>query len=642
MNALVRTQLLTVVVLLIGGPLVLRAQTQQDVPTIEPTYTRIFGSDTLEIGSPAMSPDGRWIAFAVLESMDKMNLWIVSSEGGEPIRLTDGNYSDEAPVWFPNSDRIAFRSVARRPYLAIMTLLIDPRTGQRAGPPQTVTLEASAAYFDVSPDGRWIAYTPIDDQGYRVIRVIPSTGGTARTLTRADTPTPVWGPDGRNIYYVLNAGGSGETFMRVAVDGGQPDTVFTWPGRIRYKPGPNRRFVLRAVSSGSPEFELATLDGRAIGRLTLPQGMTPREIIAGNQLLALKSETATPLRILPVTGGPARQLVDGNVHRVPLGWTKDGLVFFETELNGDDVLLLAPDDGRAMRQVRLPEQRMAVPESRMAEYAPVLSADGRHLLYAVSGDDPEVSTLKVLSLEDARSSEVTEAHATDESGTVLGRGGTPRRDGEDFLYVESRGDVRELRASSPEGQSRALWNSAAEEWPTAVTVHGDRIAFARNFEAGATLHLATAGDSKSRDILRLPGWLSAAAWSHDGTWIAAVHTDTLKMGEGRERIMFVRVSSDGEVVGQPRFVGDKMLAWWSLQWLPDNRGILATGFDANVWLLPVDPDANPVCLTRDDPDRSWNFVVSPDGRHIVYHVQVPRGSSIWKVDLGEIPEPTRR
>ena len=215
--------------------------------------------------------------------------------------------------------------------------------------------------------------------------------------------------------------------MRVAVDGGQPDTLFTWPGRIWYKAGVKSGHVLLTVSDDPPAFELVTIEGRSVARVKLPEGMAPAELTANHQLLARKSSTFTPLRILPVDGGPARQLTDGSAHRYPLGWTNDGRVFFETELNGDDVLLLAPDDGRAMRQVKLPEPRMAVPASRMAEYAPVLSADGRHLLYAVFGDDPEVSTLKVLSLEDARLSEITETYASDESATVLGRAGTPRR-----------------------------------------------------------------------------------------------------------------------------------------------------------------------------------------------------------------------
>ena len=81
-----------------------------------------------------------------------------------------------------------------------------------------------------------------------------------------------------------------------------------------------------------------------------------------------------------------------------------------------------------------------------------------------------------------------------------------------------------------------------------------------------------------------------------------------------------------------------MLAWWNLHWLPDSRAVLATGMDGNVWLFPVDADANPVSLTRDDPNVSWNFVVSPDGQYIAYHVLIPKGSSIWMVDLGDFPE----
>ena len=288
--------------------------------------------------------------------------------------------------------------------------------------------------------------------------------------------------------------------------------------------------------------------------------------------------------------------------------------------------------------------QVAVPETRMAEFAPVLSGDGRHLLYAVSGGNPEVSTLKILSLEDGRSSVISDAHLTDAYGTVVGRGGMSLRDGEEFLYVESRGDVRELRAYRPEGRSRQLWRSAAEEWPVAVTVHGDRIAFVRNVEGVATLNLATAGADDSREILNLAGSLDVVAWSPDGSRIAAVHWDTVSAERpGNDaRIMFVQVSPSGQLAGPPRFVGDKMLSWWSLQWLPDSRGILATGFDANVWLLPLDPGENAVCLTQDDPDRSWHFVLSPDGSRIAYHVLTPRGSSIWMVDLGEIPEPTRR
>jgi Tol biopolymer transport system component len=637
MKSLVHKRVLTVVMSLIAIPVTLPAQAEQDVPTIEPTYTRVFGSDTLNnIMWPAMSPDGRWIAFSVFEGNDRNNLWIVSADGGEPVRLTDGDHIDDAIVWFPTSDRIAFRSIYRLPYWAVMTLSIDRQSGRPVGPPRAVTLEGCPAYFDVSPDGQWIAYMA-DEQRHSVIRILPSSGGTARTLTRANTSFPLWGPDGRSIYYTLYGEGGERTFMRVPVAGGEPDTVVNQWGGIGFAPSSDSRYVLPQVSDDRHVHELTTLDGQTLARLTLPEGMEPFQLTADNQLLATKSNTFTPLRILPVEGGPAHRLSDASAHRYPLGWTRDGRIFFETKLNGEDILLLAPADGGAMHQVR-------IPEPRMADFAPVLSDDGEYLLYAVLQDDPMLSTLKVYSLEAGQSSILTRAHAHSALGSLLGRGGTPNRDGADFLYVENNGDVRELRASPPDGPSRLLWSFAAEQTPKVVaSIHGDRIAFVRYLPA-ATLHLATVGDRESREVLRVPGALDEVVWSPDGKWIAVTHFDTSTTGRAGDnaRIMFVQVSPAGELVGEPRFAGDKMLSWWNLRWLPDSRGILATGMDGNVWLLPLDPDATPVCLTRDDPNVSWNFVISPDGRYIAYHVLIPRGSSIWKVDLGEIPEPVRR
>ncbi len=143
------------------------------MPAIEPTYTKVYGADSLSVQRATISPNGRWIAFTDGDGVDRFNLWLVPAEGGEPVRLTSGSSWDDFPVWFPGSDRIAFRS-NRVPTAGVMALPVDPLTGQTTGPARQVTLDAISAYFDVSPDGKWIAYTTAGVGGH-AIKVLPAT-----------------------------------------------------------------------------------------------------------------------------------------------------------------------------------------------------------------------------------------------------------------------------------------------------------------------------------------------------------------------------------------------------------------------------------------------------------------------------------
>lgn len=67
------------------------------------------------VADPQLSPDGKWIAFVVTETDYEENksnsdIWIVSSEGGEPKRLTTSPKGDGHPRWSPCGTKIAFVS----------------------------------------------------------------------------------------------------------------------------------------------------------------------------------------------------------------------------------------------------------------------------------------------------------------------------------------------------------------------------------------------------------------------------------------------------------------------------------------------------------------------------------------------------
>ncbi|HZM70240.1 MAG TPA: S41 family peptidase [Candidatus Cryosericum sp.] len=160
---------------------------------------------------PKLSPDGRFIAFtAQYEGND--DVYVMSSAGGEPVRLTHHPMADQAIGWTADG-RILFRSRRDHPHGDYRTYVL-PTAG---GVPELIPLEP-AAWVSFEPGGKRLAYQKIglefhnwkrykggEAEQIYVGTVNPPAFQEATTYDGKDA-FPMWASDGR-IYFVTDRWG---------------------------------------------------------------------------------------------------------------------------------------------------------------------------------------------------------------------------------------------------------------------------------------------------------------------------------------------------------------------------------------------------------------------------------------------------
>ena len=298
------------------------------------------------VSDAQISPDGKWVAYTVTRADLEQNasdadIWLASTAGESPSRLTTHKKSDTSPRWSPDGRRIAFIS-AREEKAQIFLM------SAFGGEPERLTEhKGGVRQIAWSPDGRSIAFIAdqeptaeeekrikdkddaiVVDTNYKFNRlwVLDVATRTARLLATGDAVAndPQWSPDGTRIAFSTTPtpradDGSLSDLHIVAVSGGAPSMLVENAGTDqspRWSPDGTRIAYITSAGSDVRQSQLAVIPAtggtpRLVAPEFLYQPNAPTWSRDGRTLyFGASVRTTTQLFAVPASGGTPRALTD--------------------------------------------------------------------------------------------------------------------------------------------------------------------------------------------------------------------------------------------------------------------------------------------------------------------------------------------
>ena len=467
-------------------------------------------SGPLNESDPALSPDGRRIAFVQREAGDSSSadIYIRDLTDGQTTRVTDHAASDRMPAWSPDGERLAFvratssaceilirtlRANAERriapcgnptePKLAwtadggslLMAQRPEPHayTGSRiarlaldTGAIRPLTEPRSSIAGDdspaVSPDGKRVAFIRRISGGVADIHVVSIDGSSTRRVTfdEADLTGVDWSHDGRSLVYSSDRAG-GYSLWRVTAEGGTPTLIAGGAARMKH---PVADRAARRVVYENWNYEINVWQVGRVGQVG--QGRVGRVGLVRDVGQARPVTRTSELWNLYPQVSP-----DGTQ------------VAYVSTQSGAHELWMADRDGSGARQLtRL---------GRGVVMTPRWSPDGRRLVYLARGHGGvdvqviDVSTGAVVALTASSASEVAPSWSYDGARVLFGvpdvagqwnvwsveASGTdrvPRLDVANAVAAQSSADGQWLYFTRPD--SPGLWRAPAHDTAAARQV----------------------------------------------------------------------------------------------------------------------------------------------------------------------------
>ena len=334
---------------------------------------------------PALSPDGRWIAFSRLDAHGNSRIFVADLD--DPSRVTpltgdnDGYWDHENPAWSPDGRFICYGD-----YHDLWQVPAD------GGVPRRLTSEGSADQQPFySPDGRHVYFESFRD-GTSALWRVDLASGVLNKLTPGSGPEGHPGLDrtGSRLVYTTSerdcdvelvdrqrglthviAGPTRDLQPAVSVDG----TLLVF---VSARWSNVAELWLQHLEDGAPVGEPVRLVEQD-GSVAFP------DISPDNRWVAyylIHSETRSrDIWIAPIPAGRPERITTDPAADVTPGWSADGRrLAFASDRSGTQAIYVIPiEDGKAAG----PEVRIT-PEGMSALY-PKWSPDGATIAFQVGG-----------------------------------------------------------------------------------------------------------------------------------------------------------------------------------------------------------------------------------------------------------------
>lgn len=481
---------------------------------------------------PALSPDGRWLAFSWRGDLWKVN----SAGGGRADRLTVHPGDDRLPQWSPDGRWIAFSSKRDGNYDVFIAAADGGSTRQ-------LTFHSSDDLVQGwTADGARVLFTSARDFDRGVLWSVAVTGGTERKVTRGQTATASVSPDGRTL--LLSSGAAGG-WWRKGYRGANNWAVWSRPFD---RMGAATKLTTFNGRNGWPFF---SPDGRLVWYLSDSTGSTElwRMNADGSAKEPVTRIGRDGARFLSVArnGSLAAFELDASLFTVALGTVStDGNTAAPQE-----VRITAASDEQFNNIAR---QTFTDRASEMD-----LSGDGREVAFVVHGDLFVAPTRAGGSTENLTGSFARDLDASwspDNRALAF----VSDRNGTEDIFILRSADTTEPRlARTLRTQTTQLTREATRETSPGFSPDGRRIAFLRSGDP-PSLWVMDAGGANATKLAE--GYVNNYAWSPDGRWIAYVQQHSYPTGSGGNDI-FVIPAAGGQAVNVTNYPAGNRSPRWS-------------------------------------------------------------------------------